>query len=211
MPDQDIYNHHIPRNWQTAARVAFTSDDDELITQKLVRALGLEVKQGGCPGINEIVVAAKDFVESSTVVGVVEISRRLDRITRCHANERTYLAREAARKIVLDISISPSSTPLVLDERRIDLAISKAFLVELAISKISSPALAASLANKQEVSTYEYVQRQERIGDLLAKSREIETLAQRLLNAPQGHGLRAPRVTITKLSTEESASYQLTE
>ncbi len=211
MPDQDIYNRHIPRNWQTAARIAFTSPDDELVKQTLLRALGKEVKQGGCPGIDEIVVSARDFVECSTIVGYQEITRRLDRITRRYANERTYLAREAARKIVLDISMSPSSTPPVHDERRIELAISKAFLAELAISKISSLALAATLAKQQVMSAYEYVKRQERILNLLNNCPEIEILAQRLVNAPQGHGLRAPRVAITKLSTEESASYQLTE
>lgn len=211
MPDQDIYNRHVPKGWQTAARIAFTSRDDQFTTQMLLRALGEEVNQGGCPGIHEIAAIVADVVASPNASPYEEISGRLDRIVRRHAKERTYLAREAARKIVLDFAISPFSTPLVLNDGRVDLAVSKALLVELAISKVSPPALAAELKITREVSTYEFVQRQERMGDLLSKSPEIENLAQRLLDAPQGHGLRAPRVTITKMSAEELASYQLTE
>lgn len=210
MPDQDIYNRHIPKNWQTAARVAFTSQDDEFITQTLLRALGNEVKQGGCPGIDEIAATVADFVASPNAATCDEISRRLERINRRYANERTALAQEAARKILLDTDNSHSGTPLVLGEGRISLAISKAFLIELAMSKISSPKLAASLSKKRELSTYLYMQRQQRVGHLLATSPEIELLAQRLLDAPEGRGIKAPRVTITKLSPEEAASYQLT-
>lgn len=152
-----------------------------------------------------------DVVASPNASLYEELNRRFDQIVRRHTNERTHLARDVARKIVLDIGCPQPSIPSALDKGRISLAIAKAFLVELAISKVSSPALAASLANKEVVSTYGYVQRQERIGLLLTNSREIEILAQRLLDAPQGHGLRSPRVTFTKLSTEELASYQLTE
>lgn len=211
MPDQDIYNRHIPKNWQTAARIAFTSHDAELITQKLVGALGREFKQGGCPGIDEITATVMDSISLPGDAQHEEISRRLERIAMRYANERTLLAREAARKILLDIVSSHSSTPLAIDEGQISLAISKAFLVDLAISKISSPELAVALSTKRELSTYLYVQRQQRAGQLLIACPQIEVLAQRLLDAPEGQGIRAPRVTITKLSPAESASYQLTE
>lgn len=210
MPDQDIYNRHIPKNWQTAARIAFTSRDDELVTQTLLRALGKEVKLGGCPGIDEIAATVADFVSSPDAPTHDAISRRLERISRRYGNERTAIAQEAARKFLLDTASVHSGTTLALSKGQVSLAISKAFLIELAISKISSPKLAASLLENGELSTYQYVQRQHHVGHLLATSPVIELLAHRLLEAPEGQGIKTPRVTITKLTPEEAASYQLT-
>jgi hypothetical protein len=39
MPDGDVYDRHVDRGWQTAARRVFESDYDELALPSLLRAL----------------------------------------------------------------------------------------------------------------------------------------------------------------------------
>jgi phosphatidylserine/phosphatidylglycerophosphate/cardiolipin synthase-like enzyme len=210
MPDRDVYSRHVERGWQTSARFAYSSQDDDMIMLKLMNALGAEVRRGGCPGLEEIARVAIDALRTRDLVQDKGSKRRLDHIIRRHLNERTTIAAESARRIVAVPALSCIGAATFIDDKEVRLGIAKEFLADLAVHKIASPRLLRSLQAEENMSVSEYMWRQKRVQRLLISHPALDTLAHRLLAAPEGHLITIPRVSVPKLSPEEMATFPLT-
>lgn len=210
MPDGDVYSRQVPKGWQTAARFVFTGQDDAVTIPKLIRALGQFVKDGGCPGINDIATIAADALISPHAADLQEVKRDLAEINRYYASDRTALASDVARRIVASpVNLFPDAS-VACDNETIRISVVRKVLVELLMNQMSSTALQTSLINSGDVTFHEYWHRQRHVNDLLSDSPEVEVLARQLLHAPEGKGIKTPRVHISRLTPEEFVSFPLT-
>lgn len=210
MPDGDVYSRHIPRGWQTAAKFVFTGQDDAVSLPKLFRAMGQMVKQGGCPGINEIAAVVEDALMSPRLTSNQQMKRELEQIKRRYASDRTVFASETARRIVGSPADWFPDSSVLRDSERIRLTVVRMVLIELAMSQISSTALQTSLMKRGDVTFHEYEQRQRHAKDLLVNSPQVEQLAGQLLGKPEGDGIKVPRIRSPKLTPEEFITFPLT-
>lgn len=210
MPDRDVFSRHIPREWQTAAKVAYGGRDDVVAKVELVRALSKYVKQGGCPGIDEIADIVADIVGFPDTHPYEGARRGLEQASRKYVNGRTEVAVEVARRILaFDSILNPSvSGPVDLDQIRVNVA--KRFLIESAMRQISSPSLLRFLEETGDELAAIYLRQQQHARKLLADSSEIGTLARQLLSSPEGDQARIPRLSIPEMTPDEMVSFALT-
>lgn len=211
MPDRDVFSRHVPWGWQTAARICYSGLDDAATTVNLLRALGSDMKQGGCPGIGEVgdvVADAKGLSDTDPFAGA---RRRLEQVNRKYVNDRTEVAVETARTILaFDNILEPSTLGLAdADQFRLNVAIK--FLIDFAMKQISSPSLLDSLGKTSDVPHAVYLERQQRARRLLADLPEIKTLARQLLSSPEGDRATTPRLTISQMTSDEMVSFALTD
>lgn len=209
MPDCDVYDRHVPRGWKTAARIVFTNHDEGVAREKLLRALGDTIKQGGCPGIDQVTSLVAEALECSDTVKARnnEVKRQLQYITSRYSNYRTEMLAEVARKVLLCPKLQ---FPDTIGREQIKLEVARVFLVRLVKSNISPQALENALCREDELSPVEYGQHIGRFERLLADSPEMNILAARLLAAPSGEGIKIPPVRAPKLSMEEIMALHLT-
>ena len=210
MPDGDVYSRHIPRGWQTAAKFVFTGQDDAVSLPKLFRALGQMVKQGGCPGINEIAAVVEDALMSPRLTSNQQMKRELEQIKRRYASDRTTIASDVARRIVASPADWFPDSSRLRDPERVRLTVVRAVLIELVMTQISSTALQTSLMNSGDVTFHEYWQRQRHFKRLLFDSPHIGELAGEVFRNPEGDGIKVPQIRSPKLTPEEFITFPLT-
>lgn len=211
MPDRDVFSRHVPRGWQTAARICYSGLDDAVTMVKLMRALGKNVKQGGCPGIDEIPNIVADAIGSPHTAPHEGARRRLDQVNRKYVNARTEVAVESARALLAFAETQDQSTSGSVDLEQIRLDVGTRFLIEFAMRQISSPSLLAALGETDDVPVAVYLQGQQRARKLLTDSPEVGTLARQLLSSPEGDRATTPRMTIPQMTPDEMVSFALTD
>lgn len=210
MPDRDIYNRHVPRGWQTAARFVFTGQDADVTRAKLLRALGKDVQQNGLPGIDAIasIVAAAVTASNSTIVR--EALFQLEQVCFRHASDRTVLAVKTARRILLNPSAELSELANLRDPSQVALRTVRLCLIDLVVKALSPPSLTAELVETRDLSFRDYRTRLSRVKSLLEDDPQLDLLASRLRSSPGGEGIKAPRIVDPKLTPEELISLPLT-
>lgn len=209
MPDRDVFSRHIPRGWETAARAAHSGLDDAVTRVKLLRALIKDMKQGGCPGIDEIADIVGDAKGSLDTAPQEGAWRRLEQVNRKYVCERTAAAVNSALSILAALSTAAPGASRFAEPSQIRFIVAKTFLIDFAMMQISSSALLSSLERNGDVSVSEYLQRQEHARQLLTNSLEVGTLARQLLVAPDGEQAKTPRLPIPKMTPEEMVSCAL--
>ncbi len=204
MPDRDVYDRNIERGWQTAARRVYEGDEDTLILASLLRALGLALKDGGCPGIDTIAsIVATTVGSADPRGGRKEAVAQLERVRRLTGTSRTELAVDCARRILSDPDALFSELADRIDPERAKLIVAEAILVEMAKLKISCHGLMHEMVEKEHKPIGLVLARRQHALDLLAQSPQITKLAREVLRCPEGQTVKVPRVKTPKPAQED--------
>jgi hypothetical protein len=203
MPDGDVYDRHVDRGWQTAARRVFESDDDELALPSLLRALGRMLKDGGCPGIDAVVEIPTEALGSPGGGAVRREARaQLERVRREAASDRTNVVIDAALRLLAEPESLGLGDLIRQNTDAVRQKIAEQLLVELAARKFSPGVLLQDQVVNRGVGIEVYRRRAERGRSLLASSPELSRLACQVMAHPNGVGIRAPRPKSPKPSQE---------
>lgn len=198
MPDRDIYDRHVERGWQTAARRVYQGDW-ELAVPSLLGSLKRVVKRDGCRGIDRIAAIVVTAVCSPDLTGRRRAAEpALARVERDNLSTPTDIATAAARRIIADpgqfmpIPLDPSAK-----EQSLAIA-TAAILVEVAMTKISPPCLTGEILEKDGVPSGVVIAHRQRARGLLAEAPDLLKLARAVLQQPDGKPIKLPRVRIAK-------------
>jgi hypothetical protein len=203
MPDRDVYDRNVARGWQTAARRVYQGDDDELTLRSLLYSLGRVLKDGGCPGIDEIAaIVAQAVASPDPLVTRREAHAQMERVRRASGSTRTEVAGEVARRVLVDPGAVFPTLADGHDQERAKLGVAASILAELAIKKISPAAVTHELVEVERVPIEAVLARRRNAQGLLAGAPQLTKLAREVLAQPDGRLVKAPRVKTPKPSQE---------
>lgn len=211
MPDRDIFDRTVRPGWKTAARLVIGSADDPSALASLIRALAKEVKNGGCPGLDQIVDIVVDDLRASDQRAARHLAHwQLDRVRLLQGNGVTEIAIIAAKQF-LARPASLSDNSLEKDEEETRINVAAHILADLADALMCSARLRAEIVEQGQVSFQAVQARRDRAKEMLVSAPEIRRLAQQLLADSSGALVKSPRISRAKLSQAEILVTALTE
>jgi hypothetical protein len=209
MPDRDVFDRNVGSGWRIAARYLLLGDFDETALRSVIRALGTELRQRGCPGFAEAVdaiVASLHELDDESVRTAV--STELTQIRRQCRDKNNELLVNVSSQMVVSEDFSEHSEKITDDLR---IAVATRVLSRLAIAWMS-PALLIAEAVENGLVPYQTAlsRRENAVATLVAQEATMH-LAEQLLRDSRGSAIKVPRVARTKVPIDELLFVSLTD
>jgi hypothetical protein len=209
MPDRDVFNRNVHRGWQSASRRMLATTDDPEALASVVRALAKLMREGGCPGFDQIIGTVVEAWESSAPEGARQTAvAKLDYIRLHEGNSATEIAIASARRFLPQGDELPHQALVQPTDRDY---VATRVLAEVADAYLCPASLLGELVESGELSYHELRSRRERAKSMICASPEARRLAAQLLSNPSGTSVQMPRSSGVKPSQAEILVVALTK
>lgn len=204
MPDRDVFDRNVSRDWQSAARLTIGHDGNPDSLRAVIRALGKRLEREGCPGFETIVRIVLEAYRSTYRQHVRRPAyERLDRLRCEEANSTTEIAVAAAKRLLIQ-------PPLYCGDPW-PVTIGASILSELADARMCPAPLLAELVESGDVSFQTIKARRDCAKSMLAAAPETRRLAEMLLADASGASVKTPRMERQKMSQADILATALTD
>lgn len=203
MPDNDIFRRNVNRGWQKAARLNFGAEDDPNALPSAIRALGGELKGGGCPRFPEIITVVTGAIESANFT----VDRRLafdelEHINFEAASGITEIAVNVAKRLISQHQNNAGSW----SEN-----VAVQILAGIAVSRMCPAAIIHALVEEGSIPYQTLDTRRKRSQLRIATAPETLSLAKMLLADPTGVSVKAPQIRRVRMSQADILLTALTD
>jgi len=193
MPDRDVFDRHVQREWRKVARLLLSAEVDPSVLQKVMRHLGDDFRRKGCPGFDQIVsivVEAASSDQSMEIARQVAVNR-LEQTRRCEGASSTEIAVGAANVVLAELMHYHEA--VVADQKELELRFAAQILAELAAKRMNFSSLLPEMVEHNLLSYQTMAARIERTKRSLRSSPDMRALAAQILQDPSGRTLKLPR------------------